>query len=145
MLNTRWLPANELSLLRNEMDRLFGRYTSGNGNGRGSAAYPALNIWEDNDNLMIEAELAGFAMDDLEMFVTGGNQLSVKGERKPPEVSEGTWHRRERGFGSFSRVVELPHPVNADKVIAELENGVLRMTLPKAEESKPRRIEVKSK
>ena len=145
MLNTRWQPANELSQLRNEMDRLFGRYTGTNGNGLARGSYPALNMWEDDDNLMIEAELAGFAMDDLEMYVTGGNQLSVKGERKPPEVSDGTWHRRERGFGSFSRVVELPHPVDADKVTAEFEHGVLRITLPKAEEAKPRRIEVKAK
>jgi len=127
------------------MDRLFGRYTSTNGNGRARGSYPALNMWEDDDNLMIEAELAGFAMDDLEMYVTGGNQLSVKGERKPPEVSDGTWHRKERGFGSFSRVVELPHPVDADKVTAEFEHGVLRITLPRADEAKPRRIEVKAK
>ena len=144
MLTTRWQPLSEISQLRNEMDRLFGRFGVA-ANGQQRRSYPALNMWEDDDNLMVEAELPGFEMDELEMYVTGGNQLSIKGERKQPEMGEGTWHRQERGFGTFSRLVELPHQVDADKVSADFENGVLRITLPKAEDAKPRRITVKAK
>jgi len=79
------------------------------------------------------------------MYVTGGNQLFIKGERKRGVVGEGGWHRQERGFGTFSRLVELPYPVDADNVSAEFEHGVLRITLPKAEDAKPRRISVKAK
>lgn len=143
MLNTRWQPLAEMSRLRSEMDRLFGRY--GVPNGQTQVTYPALNMWENDDALTIEAELPGFAMDDLEMYVTGGNQLSIKGERRQPELENGTMRRQERGFGSFSRVVELPYHVDADKVTAEFERGVLRIHLPKAEESKPRRITVNAK
>ena len=78
------------------------------------------------------------------MYVTGENQLSIKGERRPPELKDGTWHRQERGYGSFSRLMELPGAVDCDKVSAEFKNGVLTITLPKKEEAKPRRIEVSS-
>jgi HSP20 family protein len=144
MLSTRWQPLAEINQLRNEMDRLFGRHGV-RGNGRSSRSYPALNIWESDDNLIVEAELPGFQMADLEMYVTAGNQLSIKGERKQPETTEGTWHRQERGFGTFGRVVELPYQVDAEQVSAEFEHGVLRITLPKAEEAKPRKITVKAK
>ncbi len=82
--------------------------------------------------------------DDVEMYVTGENQLSLKGERRAPGRKGGTWHRQERGFGAFSRLIELPCPVNSDNVSAELQNGVLTLHLPKTEAVKPRRIEVKA-
>ena len=144
MLTTRWQPLAEMSHLRKEMDRLFNRYGAPSNSGsRGT--YPALNMWEDDENLRVEAELPGFELDELEMYVTGGNQLSIKGERKQPEMGDGVWHRQERGFGSFSRAVELPYQVDADSVSAEFEHGVLSITLPKAEAAKPRRISVKAK
>ena len=105
-------------------------------------AYPALNIWEDDDSMYVEAELPGFNIDDIEMYVTGENQLSLKGQRQRPQREGGTWHRQERGFGAFSRSLELPSPVDGDKVNAELTNGVLTITLPKKEAARPRRIEV---
>ena len=140
---TRWQPLNEMNQLRSEMDRLFGRYGVGENGQSRRGSYPALNLWEDGDNLVVEAELAGFEMDNLEMYVTGGNQFSIKGERKQPEMGEGNWHRQERGFGAFNRIVELPHAVDVDNVEAEFSHGVLRVTLPKAEEAKPRKILVK--
>lgn len=143
MLATRWEPRSlwsEMDRLRNEMDRLFG----GNGLRRFSTSvYPPLNLWEDDNNLFVEAELPGFELSELEITVTGDNQLSIKGERKQPEMEKGTWHRQERGYGSFSRMIELPEHVDADKVSAEFQHGVLTVTMPKKEESKPRRIEVK--
>jgi len=81
---------------------------------------------------------------DLEIFVNGDDQLSIKGERKPPEIEKSAWHRRERGFGSFSRLMSLPQNVDAGKISAELKNGVLTIHLPKTEHVKPRRIEVTS-
>ncbi|QDV85140.1 Hsp20/alpha crystallin family protein [Stieleria sp.] len=141
MLATRWEPWTELNRLSREMDRLFSRGTNGSVMGVGS--YPALNVWEDDDNLFAEAELPGFCMDDLEIYVTG-NQLTLKGERKPPEHEGGTWHRQERGYGKFSRMVELPGDIDAENVSAEFKNGVLHITLPKSEAVKPRRIEVKA-
>ena len=73
-----------------------------------------------------------------------GNQLTVKGERKAPELENGTWHRQERGYGSFARVMDLPADIDDQQVAAEFRNGVLTITLPKREETKPRRIEVRA-
>jgi len=133
-----------MNRLRNEMDRLFGRY-SGQPSGMGVSAYPPLNMWEDDDHFFVEAELPGFDMDALEIYVTGGNQLSLKGERKQPEAQGGTWHRQECGYGSFSRMIELPSQVDSEQVSAEFKDGVLTVTLPKSREVKPRQIEVKTK
>jgi HSP20 family protein len=74
--------------------------------------------------------------------VTGGNQLSIKGERKPRVPEKGVTHRQERSFGTFARVLSLPFPVNPDKVDAHFENGVLTVKLAKHESAKPRKIKV---
>jgi HSP20 family protein len=92
----------------------------------------------------VEAELPGLELNDLEIYVTGENTLSVKGERKQPGVTAGTWHRQERGYGAFSRLIELPCLVNSDTVSAEFQHGVLTVTMPKREEARPRRITVKT-
>jgi HSP20 family protein len=130
--------------MRDEMNRLFGRWGSNQPLRFGYSVYPPLNLWEDDDHLYVEAELPGFEMSDLEIYVTSGNQLSITGERKRPELEGGNWHRQERGYGNFNRMIELPHEVNSDHVAAEFKNGVLTVTLPKTEGVKPRRIEVKA-
>lgn len=144
---SRWQPfsdvQSEMQRLHDEMNRLFGRH----GNGArefARRAYPPLNVWEDDSNFYVEAELPGFNLDDLEMYVTGDNQLSIKGERKQPELEKGSWHRQERGYGSFGRLMELPGVVNSDNVSAEFKDGVLTVTLPKQQEAKPRRIQVRT-
>ena len=91
-----------------------------------------------------EAELPELEVTDLEIFVKGDNELSIKGERKQPELGEGTWHRRERGHGEFSRVGVLPQYVDSDKVTAKFRHGVLTITLPKRKEAQARRIEAKA-
>jgi HSP20 family protein len=106
--------------------------------------YPPLNIWEDDDSFHLEAELPGLALDDVEILVSDGNRLSIKGERKIPNLEHVTWQRQERGFGALGRVVELPCDVDADRVSAELCDGVLTVTLPKSEALKPRKIAVKA-
>lgn len=150
MWTTRWQPFefgnvwSEMNRLQTEMDRLFGRFGLEDGGRRLAPAYPAFNLWQDADNLYVEAELPGMELSDLEMYVSGGNQLSLKGKREAPSVEKGAWHRQERGYGSFTRAITLPQEVDADKVEAELHLGVLCIKLPKNEASKPRRIEVKA-
>lgn len=144
MLRTRW-PRDmwsEMNRLRDEMERVF----AGNEPHRvAEQAYPPLNLWAGKHELVVEAELPGFEMDDLDIYVNGDNQLSIQGQRKPPTHEGGTWHRKERGFGAFSRMIELPEPVDADKVSAEFHHGVLTIRLPKHEAAKARRIQVKSR
>ena len=144
-MTTMWQPftdfRSEMNRLQNEMERLFGRSESSRGFSR--SAYPPLNLWEDDNALYVEAELPGFDLVDLEVQVTGENQLSLKGERKAPEHESGKWHRRERGHGRFSRLTELPNDVDNEKVTADFQHGVLTITLPKREEIKPRKIEVR--
>jgi HSP20 family protein len=143
MLSTRWEPWAEMNRLSRELDRLFGRSGSAMGGPLGAGSYPPLNVWEDDSNLYAEAELPGFNMDDLEIYVSG-NQLSLKGERRAPQQDKGNWHRQERAYGKFHRVIEVPGDVDAENVSAEFKHAVLCITLPKSEAVKPRRIEVKS-
>ena len=145
MFGIRWQPLNvtDWSGWQHEMDRLFERFAVNSPRRFAHAAYPALNLWEDSDKLCVEAELPGFELDELEIFVNGGKQLTIKGERRQVAAEGGVWHRQERNFGSFERTMELPHDVDADKVSAEFKQGVLTITLPKREEAKPRRIAVK--
>ncbi|HTU17805.1 MAG TPA: Hsp20/alpha crystallin family protein [Gemmataceae bacterium] len=134
---------NQLQQFQEEMNHLFDRW--GNGNGfDGAAGFPALNVWEDGDTVHVEAELPGLDLKDLEIYVSGGNQLTIKGERKSNLANKGVWHRQERVFGSFTRSLTLPFPVDADKVDARLENGVLHLQLTKHESARPRRIAVKA-
>lgn len=148
MLATRWQPFNdvwsEMNRLHEEMNRVFDRYGYRDRSSGGAPSYPALDMWQDTDSLYVEAELPGMKLEDLEIYVSGDNQLGIKGGRTAPEQENAAWHRRERTYGEFTRVVNLPAPVDADKVHASLKHGVLTITLPKVEETKPRRIEVKA-
>src|SRR5689334_4998775 len=106
MLASRWQPfqpvSNVLNQFQSEINRLFDRWGGEAGQGAGA---PAVNVWEDGEELFVEAELPGLEIGGLEIFVNGGNQLTVKGERKPPTVNKGLWHRQERGFGAFNRTL----------------------------------------
>jgi HSP20 family protein len=147
MFLTRWQPMleREFNRLQREMNRVFEEYGwGGNAPPALSFAYPALNLWVDEENVFAEAELPGMTQDQVQVFVTEGNQLTIEGERKPVEVPQGVWHRQERGFGKFNRVITLPVPVDANRVEARLEHGILHLRLPKSAEAKPRRIPVTS-
>ena len=132
--------------LRREMDRLLGGFVGNVGElawpvtGRGR---PAVNLWEVDDALKLELELPGVEKDQIELSVVG-DELSIKIERPDAEPQGATYHRRERGVGTFARVVPLPVEVDPDKVEAELRHGVLTITLPKAEAARPRKIQVSS-
>jgi HSP20 family protein len=134
---------NQLHQFQNEMNRLFDRWSAGSPL-PGVAAFPALNVWEEGEQVCVEAELPGLNLKDLEIYVTGGNQLTLKGERKVQVPEKGHWHRQERTYGSFNRSLTLPYPVDAEKVDARLENGVLLVRLTKHESARPRKIPVKA-
>jgi HSP20 family protein len=146
MTLSRWRPFdspwNQLQQLQHEMNRLFDRW--GDGSDRGVAVFPPVNVWEEGEEVFVEAELPGVNREDLEIYVTGGNQLTLKGQRKPTAPEKSVRHRQERGFGSFVRVLTLPFPVDPGKVDAHLENGVLLVKLAKHESAKPRKIKVKA-
>jgi len=108
------------------------------------AAFPPVNAWSDEGSFYVEAELPGLTLDNLELYVTDGRMLTIKGQRAECNADHGKWHRRERGCGTFQRQIELPGPVQEDAVEAALKHGVLTITLPKAEEIRPRRIGVKT-
>lgn len=130
-----WL--NDFNRLQNEMNHVFERL-----NGARPQAFPACNIWEDDDALLVEAELPGMTMDDLEVYVTQ-NELTIKGERKRPAQEKALQHRQERSFGSFTRTLTLPAPIDANHVEAQLDSGILKIRLGKQEQVKPRKIAVK--
>ena len=129
--------------LRREVDRLFNDF----GSTREpffSRAYPALNLTEDENSIYVRAELPGVKPEDLDVQVIEG-RLVVRGERKiPAEETGASYHRQEREGGSFRRILTLPERVDPTRVSAVMKNGVLTVTLSKAEEAKPRTITIKT-
>lgn len=144
MLATRNETLDPLAVLRQEMDdwmeRLFG--STFGGLAPELRAFPAMNIWETDDALWVEAEVPGVRMEDLDILLNG-KELAIRGKAVQEEV-EGIYHRRERGTGEFRRVVHLPVEVEPDQVEAHIKNGVLTIKMLKAAEVRPRRIEVKT-
>jgi HSP20 family protein len=103
-----------------------------------------MNVWTDADSAVVTAELSGVSLDDIEISVED-DTLTLRGNRQPAELGEGvTYHRRERRYGSFLRSFRLPFRVDAEKVDAIFRNGVLSISLPRAEEDKPRRIAIRA-
>jgi len=133
----------QLQNLSAEMNHLFEKLDGGNALRAFAPAYPALNVWEEADNLIVEAELPGMQPAEIEILITGGDQLTLKGERKPQPGDKAALHRQERGFGKFERTLQLPYLVDAEKVEARFENGVLRIQLTKHEAARSRKITVK--
>jgi HSP20 family protein len=148
-----WPATRELSVnrLRGEVDRALNEAVGGMLGERpwlwrrrlSGRSFPAVNVWEKDETLFAEAEVPGLKMEDLDISVTS-DQLSIKGERMQEEQEGVTYHRRERGAGSFCGVVHLPVEVDVEKVEARLEGGVLTVALPKAARAKPRKIEVRA-
>ena len=140
-----WTSAfEELERMRRQMDRLTEGITRGLWREPVAGVFPLMNITEDKDNYFVRAELPGLNANDLEISVTG-DTLSISGERKVPvEDEKARYHRREREAGKFSRIVSLPAQIDAAKVEARCTDGVLTVTLPKAEAAKPKQIAVKA-
>lgn len=143
---TRWEPVREMMTLREAMDRLFDDAFTRPINLRdGGWSAPAIDLYQTDDEVVVKAALPGFRADDVQINVTG-EVLTIRGELKhEEEQKEKAWHIREQRWGSFERSVALPTDVVADKANADFANGILTITLPKAEEVKPKTITVRAK
>ncbi|MGB1709067.1 MAG: Hsp20/alpha crystallin family protein, partial [Rubripirellula sp.] len=104
--------------------------------------HPKVNIWDDADSFLLEAELPGVELQDVEIFVREGDQLSLKGERKHRDAEPKAWIRNERLKGKFLRTFKLPCSVDVEAVNANMKDGLLRIRLPKAASHQPRKIEI---
>jgi len=144
----RWEPFRELVSLREAMDRLFEESFVRPGGGRLAPAgmeLPAVDMYQTDDAVVVKSAIPGIKPEDIDISITG-DTLTIRGEtRVEEEVNEENYIRRERRYGSFCRSLALPLPVVTEKAEAEFENGVLTLTLPKAEEVKPKAIKIKAK
>ena len=138
-------PFRELRSLQDEMTRLFTGVMPANFNREEmthGAWAPSVDIYEDKERLILEAELPGMSRDDFDISVEN-NVITLKGERRFEKKTEGdNYHRVERSYGTFTRSFTLPQTVTAEGATADFENGVLRVSLPKREETKARKIEI---
>jgi HSP20 family protein len=134
----------EMERLRNEIDRIFQEGFGGVFTRERTGVFPPVNVYEDKDRYVLTAELPGVKPEDVEITVTE-ESVTLRGQRKQEDGGEkANYHRREREYGSFRRVVSLPDRVDPNKVEATSRHGILYVTLPKAEDVKPRHIKVKS-
>jgi HSP20 family protein len=150
MLRTQWYPFGDLRSAQEEqaqtqLDRLFAHALGLHGQWQGASTpawAPALDIAERKDAYLVTVELPGVKLDDLEITLEDG-LLTIQGERHfANDSSEEQFHRVERSSGTFRRSITLPAHVEADAVEASTEDGVLRILVPKAEDAKPKRIQV---
>jgi HSP20 family protein len=142
----RYDPFRELRSLQDEMNRLFSislpRSFDDEGIARG-AWNPSVDIYENKDQIVLEAELPGMNREDFELTIEN-NVITLRGERKFEKKEEtDNYHRVERAYGAFTRSFTLPQTVTAEGATADYKNGVLRVVLPKREETKAQRIEIK--
>ncbi|MCD6356053.1 MAG: Hsp20/alpha crystallin family protein [Anaerolineaceae bacterium] len=132
----------EMDQLQREMSRLFedavGKRTVG------SFGFPAINLWANDDGQFIRAEIPGFKPDDINIEATA-DTLTISGSRSQEKEAKGKrYHRQERGYGSFTRTIQLPFIIDTGSVEANYKNGILNIKLQRAESDKPKKIAVKS-
>ena len=141
----RWEPEREMMTLREAMDRLFDDAFTRPLSLTERRHSPALDLYQTDDDVVVKAALPGMKADDVQINITG-DVLGIKGDMKEKnETKEKNYHIREQRWGSFERSVMLPTSVVSDKAKAEFEDGILTITLPKAEEVKPKIVTVKAK
>ncbi len=139
-----WSPFFDVEKTLNEMDRIFnvvGRPLNLRSVPRGT--FPAVNVYEQGTETVLVAEMPGVRKEDVELTVVG-DSVTLQGRREEQPGENEQYSRRERPMGSFARTVTLPAAVNPDKVRAEYHDGVLRITMEKAEEAKSRKVEIRS-
>jgi HSP20 family protein len=141
----RWEPFREIMSARDMMDRMMEdaffrpQWTAG------MLGSPSIDLYQTDDEIVVKGSLPGVKPDDIRLTITG-DALTIRGEVKEQQAKdEASYHLHIRRFGSFSRTLPLPTVVVADKAKADFENGILTLTLPKAEELKPKTITVKAK
>ena len=142
----RWEPAREMMTLREAMDRLFDdAFTRPLSLAGSNWSIPAVDMYQTDNEVVVKAALPGIKADEVQINVTG-EVLTLKGETKQEsDTKEKAYHIREQRWGTFERSLVLPTEVVADKAKADFENGILTITLPKAEEVKPKTISIKTK
>jgi HSP20 family protein len=139
---SRWDPFRELSTLQDRINRVFNEQIGrGETDQAGKAWAPVVDILESESDLIVRAEIPGVKRDDIDVEVTA-ESLTIRGERKFDEASKDKYLRVERAYGPFSRSFSIGVPVQADKAKAAYHDGVLEITVPKAEEVKPKKIEI---
>jgi HSP20 family protein len=150
MAIVRWEPFRDLLSLQDRMNRLFHESYRGAAPGAaneedwalGGSWAPAVDIYEQEGNIVLKAELPGIDSKDVDIRLEN-NVLTLRGERKlDEEVKRDNYHRVERAYGTFTRSFTLPTVVDQEKIKAEYKDGVLRVTLPKREEAKPKQISI---
>lgn len=135
---TSWDPFSDLRAIQREMNRAFSGYSPG------AAAFPALNIWGSGEDAVVVAEVPGVDPKDININVVK-DKLTIEGERKAEEPADNvTCHRCERPEGGFTRSIRLPFAVESDKVKAKYNNGLLTVTLPREEATRPKKITIES-
>lgn len=141
-----WYNANEFATMEREMNRVFDRlFNGGVEDASVSTWLPAVDIVEQENEYLVHVELPGVDKNDVKINLVN-SVLTIKGEKKfEKEENKKNYHRSERVYGSFQRSFTLPNTIKADKIEAAYNDGVLIITLPKAEEAKPKEIEVKVK
>jgi HSP20 family protein len=136
----RWDPFREMTQVQNQFNRLVDQMWGG----RQESWLPAVDVFDRKDAVVLKAELAGMNPDDIEIEVED-NVLTIKGERKFEErVDDERYYRVERRYGNFQRSLALPQGVRPEEIAAAYDDGILTVTVPKAEEEKPKKIEVKA-
>jgi HSP20 family protein len=142
----RWEPAREMMTLRDAMDRLFDdAFTRPLRLYDGNLSAPAVDMYQTDNEVVVKVSIPGVKADDVQISVTG-EVLTIKGETKEKEeTKDKAYHIREQRWGVFERALALPTEVVADKAKADFENGILTVTLPKAEEVRPKTITIKTK
>ncbi len=144
----RWEPAREMMTLREAMEHLFNdAFTRPLNLNGGNWSIPAVDMYQTDNEVVVKAALPGIKAEEVQINVTG-ETLTIKGEVKQEqevEEKEKAYHLREQLWGTFERSLSLPTEVIADKAKADFDNGVLTVTLPKAEKVKPRSITIKTK
>ncbi len=141
----RFEPMREMVRMSDAMDRLFDNIYGRGWRDNDILDTPSMDMYQTENDIVVKASLPGMKADDIQISVVG-DVLSLRGEtHAEEEIKEASYHIRERRSGSFARSIPLPAAVQADKARAEFEDGVLTLTLPKAEEMKPKTITVKAK
>ena len=145
MAISRWDPFRDLMSIQNELNRLFGRTYAGGESGTEAGTWmPALDVFETEDKFVVKVELPGLNPDEVDVSVEDST-LTIRGERKFYEnVPDDSFHRVERRYGACQRSLSLPPTADAERIEASFDRGVLSVEVPKAEQAKPKKIQVKA-
>ena len=136
-------PVGGLLALQRELERVFDKPYGFDLGPSGRGVFPPVNVFADKDGYVVKLEVPGVAPDNV-AIETEGRTLTISGKREVPPPTEGSFHRRERGTGQFSRSFQLPADVDTSRAEASYKHGILTVRVPKKEEAKPRQIAVKA-